>query len=235
MKTLAVIIPIYNEARSIPKLVQEISELPEGVVSEVIFVNDGSTDDTVKLLEEAVSKTHLNFKIVSKKNGGKASAIQAGVKEVHSSHSLILDADLELATTDILRLWDVVLAGKSETVFGYRSFLAQSSFTYRYAKGNHVISNLYGLLFNAVITDIMCGYKLVPTPMLQSLPFKFKKYAIEIEIPIHLWENKIRPYEVQVDYFPRSRAEGKGITVHDAVSIITSMIFYRLFKFHKKW
>ena len=234
MKTLTVIVPIFNEARSIPQLVNEISELPKGVVSEVIFVNDGSSDNSVELLEGALSKTHLNYQVITKNNGGKASAIQAGVVGVHSTHSLILDADLELATTDILKLWDVVLSGRSETVFGYRSFLAQSSFTYRYAKGNHVISNLYGLLFNAVITDIMCGYKLVPTPMLQSLPFKFKKYAIEIEIPIHLWENKIRPFEVQVEYFPRSRAEGKGITVHDAVSIISSMIWYRIFKVHKK-
>ena len=234
MKTLTVIVPIFNEARSIPQLVKEISELPKGVVSEVIFVNDGSSDNSVELLEGALSKTHLNYQVITKNNGGKASAIQAGVVGVHSTHSLILDADLELATTDILKLWDVVLSGRSETVFGYRSFLAQSSFTYRYAKGNHVISNLYGLLFNAVITDIMCGYKLVPTPMLQSLPFKFKKYAIEIEIPIHLWENKIRPFEVQVEYFPRSRAEGKGITVHDAVSIISSMILYRIFKVHKK-
>ncbi|MEI6845101.1 MAG: glycosyltransferase family 2 protein [Actinomycetes bacterium] len=234
MKTLTVIVPIFNEARSIPQLVKEISELPKGVVSEVIFVNDGSSDNSVELLEGALSKTHLNYQVITKNNGGKASAIHAGVVGVHSTHSLILDADLELATTDILKLWDVVLSGRSETVFGYRSFLAQSSFTYRYAKGNHVISNLYGLLFNAVITDIMCGYKLVPTPMLQSLPFKFKKYAIEIEIPIHLWENKIRPFEVQVEYFPRSRAEGKGITVHDAVSIISSMIWYRIFKVHKK-
>ena len=234
MKTLTVIVPIFNEARSIPQLVKEISELPKGVVSEVIFVNDGSSDNSVELLEGALSKTHLNYQVITKNNGGKASAIQAGVVGVHSTHSLILDADLELATTDILKLWDVVLSGRSETVFGYRSFLAQSSFTYRYAKGNHVISNLYGLLFNAVITDIMCGYKLVPTPMLQSLPFKFKKYAIEIEIPIHLWENKIRPFVVQVEYFPRSRAEGKGITVHDAVSIISSMIWYRIFKVHKK-
>ena len=234
MKTLTVIVPIFNEARSIPQLVKEISELPKGVVSEVIFVNDGSSDNSVELLEGALSKTHLNYQVITKNNGGKASAIQAGVVGVHSTHSLILDADLELATTDILKLWDVVLSGRSETVFGYRSFLAQSSFTYRYAKGNHVISNLYGLLFNAVITDIMCGYKLVPTPMLQSLPFKFKKYAIEIEIPIHLWENKIRPFEVQVEYFPRSRAEGKGITVHDAVSIISSLIWYRIFKVHKK-
>lgn len=199
MKTLTVIVPIFNEARSIPQLVKEISELPKGVVSEVIFVNDGSSDNSVELLEGALSKTHLNYQVITKNNGGKASAIQAGVVGVHSTHSLILDADLELATTDILKLWDVVLSGRSETVFGYRSFLAQSSFTYRYAKGNHVISNLYGLLFNAVITDIMCGYKLVPTPMLQSLPFKFKKYAIEIEIQFTYGKTRSDPLKFKLN------------------------------------
>ncbi len=234
MKTLAVIVPIYNEERSIPRLVSELNDLPQGTFTEVIFVNDGSLDNSVKVLEEALSKSHLNAKVLSKENGGKASAIQVGVKEVTANYSLILDADLELATTDILKLWGVVLSGQSDTVFGYRSFLAQSSFTYRYAKGNHVISNLYGLLFNEVITDIMCGYKLVPTAMLKSLPFRFKKYAIEIEIPIHLWKARIRPFEVQVQYAPRSREDGKGITVIDAISIISTMIFYRILKVRRK-
>lgn len=229
MKSLAVIIPVYNEARSIPLLVAELNDVPPGVIAEVIFVNDGSEDNSLELLELALIESHLKFKILSKENGGKSSAIQHGAREVHASHTIILDADLELATSDIERLWQVVLSSKSETVFGYRNFLAQSSFTYRYAKGNHVISNLYGFLFNEVITDIMCGYKLVPTTMLKTLPFKFKKYAIEIEIPIHLWRNRIRPFEVQVEYSPRSREDGKGITVKDAIAIIFTLIISRVF------
>jgi hypothetical protein len=149
---------------------------------------------------------------------------------VQSSHVIILDADLELDTHDVVELWKVVQDGKAEVVFGYRHFLAQSAFTYRYAKGNLVISNLYGLLFNEVVTDIMCGYKLVPTKVLQDLPYKFKKFAIEIEIPIYLWKQRIRPHEVKVGYSPRSRLDGKMISAKDAVSIIFTLITHRALK-----
>jgi hypothetical protein len=80
----------------------------------------------------------------------------------------------------------------------------------------------------------MCGYKLVPTRFLTSIPYKFKNYAIEIEIPIHLWEQSIRPFEVQVEYRPRSRSDGKGITVKDAIRIILTLITYRVLKARRK-
>jgi hypothetical protein len=73
----------------------------------------------------------------------------------------------------------------------------------------------------------MCGYKLVPTKVLQDLPYKFKKFAIEIEIPIYLWKQRIRPHEVKVGYSPRSRLDGKMISAKDAVSIIFTLITHR--------
>jgi hypothetical protein len=106
--------------------------------------------------------------------------------------------------------------------------LSHSSFTYRYSRGNQFISNLYGLFFNEVITDIMCGYKLVPTQTLQSLPFKYKQFGLEIEIPMQMWLRKQRPYEVGVEYRARSRAQGKSISVWDAMAVIISMAIFRL-------
>ena len=230
MPSLSIIIPFLNESKYLAELVKSLEELPHGTVTEYIFIDDGSTDESVAILTQSLANTSLNANIHSKENGGKASAVKLASKFLTTTHALILDADLELDTSDIPKLWAVVLENKSNVVFGYRHFNSQSSFTWRYAMGNHFISGLYGLLFNELITDIMCGYKLVPTGFLTSIPYKFKNYAIEIEIPIHLWEQSIRPYEVQVEYRPRSRSDGKGITVKDAIRIILTLVSYRLLK-----
>lgn len=228
MKTLTVLVPIFNEDRTIQELVRQLEEIQDGVISECIFVNDGSTDSTVELLNDALSTVRFKHQVISQKNGGKASAIHTGAKLVTTSHVIILDSDLELETGDVKVFWKIVTEGRSEIVFGYRKFLAHSSFTYRYSRGNQVLSNLYGIFFNEVITDIMCGYKLVPTSVLRDLPYKFRKFGLEIEIPMQMWKKRMRPYEVEVQYHARTRAEGKSITVKDAIAIIISMVAFRI-------
>lgn len=230
MKTLSVLVPIYNESRTLAELIAQIDQLLGSVIVECIFINDGSTDNSGEILTSELAKVSFKYQVINQVNGGKSNAIKHGTKLVTSSHVIILDADLELDTQDVIALWQVVLDGKSDVVFGYRHFLAQSAFTYRYAKGNAVISNLYGLLFNEVVTDIMCGYKLVPTKILKELPYKFKKFAIEIEIPIYLWKQRIRPHEVKVGYSPRSRLDGKMISAKDAVAIIFTLFIHRALK-----
>ena len=234
MKTLTALIPFFNEERTIAELVHQISQLPDGTLEHCVFVNDGSTDRSLELLIGALAETDLSFSIINKVNGGKASAIRDASQVIETSHAVILDADLELNTFDIVRMWDVVLEEKSEIVFGYRSFRAQSAFTYRYARGNQFLSHFYGILFNEVITDIMCGYKLLPTMYFKECPFKYSRFAIEVEFPLQLWLQRLRPYEILVDYKPRSREEGKVIGVRDAIQIILDLIYFRISKAKKR-
>ena len=228
MKTLTALIPFFNEERTIAELIRQLSKLPNGTLEYCVFVNDGSTDRSLELLEEALQQTILPYAIINKNNGGKASAIKEGSKAVRTSHVVILDSDLELATDDIGKLWAIVLEDESEFVFGYRKFLSHSSFTWRYSRGNQFISNLYGLFFKEVITDIMCGYKLIPTSSLQNLPYRYRKFGLEIEIPMHMWQQRQRPYEVEVSYKARTRSEGKSISVKDAIAVIFSMALFRI-------
>ena len=206
----------------------QLSELPLGTIKQCIFVDDGSTDRSVELLIQALTTVSFPHLLLKKENGGKASAIKEGAKSITTSHVVILDSDLELSTSDISNLWEIVQDGESDFVFGYRKFLAHSSFTWRYSRGNQLISNLYGLFFNEVITDIMCGYKLIPSKSLQQLPYRYKKFGLEIEIPMHMWKLRQRPFEVEVSYKARSRAEGKSISVKDALAVILSMAIFRI-------
>ena len=228
MKTLTALIPFFNEERTIVELIKQLDALPEGIVTECVFVDDGSTDSSSQLLSKALAGVHFKYQIISKANGGKASAVKEGAKALKTSHVVILDSDLELATSDIERLWKVVQSGQNDYVFGYRAFLAHSSFTYRYSRGNQLISNIYGIFFNEVVTDIMCGYKLVPSITLQSLPYKYRHFGLEIEIPMQMWLNHKRPFEVDVAYRARTRAQGKSISVKDAFAIIASMAVFRI-------
>ena len=228
MKTLTALIPFFNEERTIIELIKQLDALPEGIVTECVFVDDGSTDSSSQLLSKALAGVHFKSQIISKANGGKASAVKEGAKALKTSHVVILDSDLELATSDIERLWKVVQSGQNDYVFGYRAFLAHSSFTYRYSRGNQLISNIYGIFFNEVVTDIMCGYKLVPSITLQSLPYKYRHFGLEIEIPMQMWLNHKRPFEVDVAYRARTRAQGKSISVKDAFAIIASMAVFRI-------
>ena len=228
MKTLTALSPFFNEERTIIELIKQLDALPEGIVTECVFVDDGSTDSSSQLLSKALAGVHFKYQIISKANGGKASAVKEGAKALKTSHVVILDSDLELATSDIERLWKVVQSGQNDYVFGYRAFLAHSSFTYRYSRGNQLISNIYGIFFNEVVTDIMCGYKLVPSITLQSLPYKYRHFGLEIEIPMQMWLNHKRPFEVDVAYRARTRAQGKSISVKDAFAIIASMAVFRI-------
>jgi glycosyltransferase involved in cell wall biosynthesis len=228
MKTLSVLVPIFNEERTIAQLVNELCELPFGTIKHCIFVDDGSTDRSVELLIQTLSQSDIPHLLLKKQNAGKASAIKYGAEYLTTSHVVILDSDLELATADIARLWEVVQKDESDFVFGYRTFLAHSSFTWRYSRGNQLISNLYGLFFNEIVTDIMCGYKLIPSKVLQQIPYRYKKFGIEIEIPMHMWQLRQRPFEIEVAYRARSRVEGKSIAVKDALAVIFSMAKFRI-------
>jgi glycosyltransferase involved in cell wall biosynthesis len=228
MKTLTVIVPFFNESRTLQKLVQKLEPLYPGTINEVLFVNDGSIDDSTDVLNESMKYTKINHKILNKKNEGKTSAVKYATSYISSTHVIILDADLELDPSDIIPMWKIVEQNISDEVFGYRVFKSHSSFTYRYSMGNKIISHLYGILFNQLITDIMCGFKLIRTEIFKSIKFETKKFGIEIEIPIRLWNLNLRPYEIEVSYSARSRAEGKSISILDAMQIISNMIYFRI-------
>lgn len=227
MQSLTVIVPFFNEEKNLPKLIEEINELPLNLISHLIFVDDGSTDGSYDTLRPLLTQLTFPTLLIRKKNGGKSSAIKEAIPHLKTTHAVILDADLELNPQEIPKLWDIVTSDISDIVFGYREFLSQSSFTYRYARGNRLISHFYGILFNEVITDVMCGFKLLPTTIWRELRFAFAKFAIEVEIPILMWKKGLRPYEVKVEYRPRSRSQGKIIGVRDAIQIFTILIMQR--------
>ena len=228
MLGLTIVVPIYNESRTIENLVRQLNNLRYRTNFKCVFINDGSTDQSLSLLQCSLRQVSFEYLVISQRNSGKAGAIHAAIEYVQTSHTVILDSDLEIDPGAIQVAWDTVLRGNFEAVLGFRVFRTHSSFTYRYSRGNQVISNFYGILFNSLVTDVMCGFKLVPSATLKSLPFSLPGFAFEIEILGALWMKRIRTYELQIDYYPRTRAEGKSITVLDGFKVIFWMLWLRM-------
>lgn len=228
MPSLTIIVPFYNEARTLKQLISDLDNVAPGICEKVIFVNDGSEDNSEQVLKDALEHFSIPSTYVYKTNGGKASAVLEGLNNCESTHAVILDADLELDVSDLIKMWELIEFGKADAVFGYREFRSHSSYTYRYAKGNKVISNFYGFIFNHLITDIMCGYKMFPVDLKNNLPRKISGYSIEIAIPSVLWKLGVKPHEVEVSYKPRNRHEGKIINSFDGIKVLVSIIKFRL-------
>ena len=229
MPILTVIIPYYNESRILPKLFEALEELTPGLIHEFLFVDDGSSDNSRELVEKYRKTTAHNIQSTKNDvNMGKGVAIKTGVESASGTHCLILDADLELDPAEIYNLFQPVIDGKAQVVLGYRTFTSQSSFTYRYVMGNKAITNFYGLLFNSYIRDIMCGFKLLPTELWRKIDLHQHGFAVEVEIPAACLHYGIKPYEVPVTYFPRTREEGKGITALDGIKIFFKLAIMRV-------
>ena len=233
-KSLAILVPFFNESRTIENVLECLSNLPSELLGEVILINDGSEDNSLQIIENTKAKLNFEILVLNKKNGGKASAIKVALPKIESTHFIILDADMELNPLEIPKIWEKAVELDLDYVFGYRDFRSQSSFTYRYAKGNKFISNLYGILFNELISDIMCGYKLMHTETVKNMKLRLPRFAIEIEIPIKLWKLRIKPYEIEVSYFPRNRAEGKLISIKDGIFIVACLIILRIMNRRQK-
>ena len=233
MSELTILIPVFNEARTVEALGNALADLPTGFIHEVVIVDDGSSDDSANRLNEILASENIKSHLVTKANGGKGTAIISGIPECTGTHMVILDSDLELAVPDLVHLFQPVLDGKSEVVFGIRKFSSQSSFTYRYVLGNHFLSHYFGLLYNRFLSDIMCGGKLLPVALWKELDLKLHGFTTEAEIAAKVWSAGYTPWEVPISYSPRTREEGKGITVLDAVKIIVLLTTLRM-KLRKK-
>lgn len=218
--SLTVIVPFYNEELFIGPLIDTLRVAAEEQDIFFLFVDDGSTDRSYEMLIDSLQKVNLKYKIRRmEKNCGKAKAIKEVAPEISTSNAAILDADLEVSIKDLLRMWEFLKQSDYDSVFGIRTFRSQSSFTYRYTIGNKFISNLFGMFFNSVMTDVMCGLKMFPSEGLRSCRFRSEGFAIEIEIAASLWSERNRIYEMEVDYCPRGWDQGKVIGWRDAIQI----------------
>lgn len=221
--TLSVIIPVYNEERTIEKVIRQLLNVSE--VSQIIVVNDGSTDGTQKALSKIKEK---KVQVFHKENEGKGSAIIFGLNKVTGDFVLVQDADLEYHPEDITFLTDAVRKRNVQVVYGSRFLGAHSNLLYWHKVGNQFLNFLVNILYNTTLSDMETCYKLIPTELLREIQLKSNGFEIETEITCKILKKNIRIYEVPISYVGRDFLEGKKITWMDGMKAIFYIIKYRV-------
>jgi glycosyltransferase involved in cell wall biosynthesis len=236
MNTISIIIPVYNEAKTIGTLLQALIKVPLIMpVKEIIIVDDASTDETSGLLapylqqncESCIIRYHRH-----PKNLGKGGSIQTGLSLCTGQVVLIQDGDLEYSPSDINTLLGPVLDGHADVVYGSR-FISQHPHRVLYfwhSVGNKFLTLLSNMFSNINLTDMETGYKLFRYDVIKSIQLKEKRFGIEPELTAKLAKIKgIRIYEVGISYFGRTYAEGKKVNWKDGVWALYCIIRYNLF------
>jgi len=234
--TLSIIIPAYNEAKTIHLILDRIYavRLINNLQKEVILVNDCSTDGTEEaLLSYRTSHPEMNMQYYKHEvNLGKGAAIHTGIKKATGQYLVIQDADLEYDPEEFNELLKPVIRGSADVVYGSR-FLGGNPHRilfYWHSIGNKVLTRLSNMLTNLNLTDMETCYKLCKTDIIQGIELKEKRFGFEPEITAKLSRiPEIRIYEVGISYYGRTYLEGKKIGWKDGFRAIYCILKYNLF------
>lgn len=217
--------PVYNEEKTVAQVLKKLLKIKQ--VNEVVVINDGSTDKTKKILAMIRNR---KLKVFHKQNGGKGSAICAGLGKVTGDYVLIQDADMEYDPTDIPALLKPVLSKKAKVVYGSRFLGPHSNLLYWHRKGNDFLNFVVNVLYNTTLSDMETCYKIMPTKVFKSLDIQCHKFDIEPEITCKLLKKGINIYEVPITYVGRGFDEGKKITWRDGIDALKVIIQLRWFQ-----
>lgn len=224
--SLAVIIPAYNEERTIEAILDRVTAL--SVVRQVIVVDDCSTDRTAEIVESHGSP--LIRLLRQPKNEGKTAAVRRAVQDVDSPYVIIQDADLEYDPGEIPFVIAPIISGDADVVYGSRFVVRKASrvlYFYHYL-ANKMLTFLSNMLTNINMTDIETCYKAFRTPILKTMPISSRGFGMEVEITAMIAKTRARCYEVPISYYGRTYEEGKKIGIWDGVSAIWYIGYYNL-------
>lgn len=224
---LSIVVPVYNEARTVAAVIDRLLAIDLPVSREIIIVNDGSTDGTRAVLDALPQRPDVLRVIHAEQNGGKGRAIRTGFAAATGTILAIQDADLELDPAQLAVLVGPILEGRTRVVFGSRFLAGTPDAPLDTIVANRFLTGLTNVLYGARITDMETCYKVMETPIAQSLGLQANRFDIEPEITAKLLRAGHHIYEVPVRFEPRSRAQGKKIGWRDGVKAIGVLIRQR--------
>lgn len=233
--TLSIVIPVYNEERTIAEVTRRVWETPlqENVTREIIIVDDGSKDETVKVVKEFLNQNKdKNIRLIEcEKNRGKGAAIREGIKQANGKWIIIQDADMEYDPRDYNILLQPALEGYADVVYGSR-FVGGNPHRilfFWHSIGNKFLTFISNAFSNLNLSDMETGYKLFRADILKSIELKENRFGFETEVTAKIARIPgIRIYEVGIAYYGRTYAEGKKIKAKDGFRALYTIVKYNL-------
>ncbi len=233
---LTIVIPVYNEEKTIELIIQKITRLNLGNVDkEIIVVDDGSTDKSLQLIKQIITNNKAIKCISHKKNLGKGAAIQSALRIATGEYVLIQDADLEYSPEYIPQLLHPVQTGMATVVYGTRinrlpNLVGEEKkflFLLHYF-GNRMLSLVTSLFYGEWITDMETGYKLFPKKAVSAMNLHARSFDFEPEITAKLLKSGHSILEIPIVTKPRGYNEGKKLnTVRDGLIAVWTLVKYR--------
>ncbi len=217
--TLSVVTPAYNEVATAEELLRSVKAVP--LHTELIVVDDGSTDGTRELLEELEEEGVVDVLVFHPENRGKGAALRTGFERATGDVIVVQDADLEYDPRELPALLEPILAGHADAVYGSR-FLGgpHRVLFFWHMLGNRFLTLLSNMFTDLNITDMETCYKMIRADLLKGLPLTSDRFGFEPEVTARLAQAGARIYELPISYHGRSYAEGKKISWKDGVAAI---------------
>jgi len=239
IKRLSIIIPVYNEEKTISLVLDRINavKLIRNIEKEVIIVNDCSTDNTEAVINEYISNLNnstLNYckYLKHEVNKGKGAAIHTGIIETTGEYILVQDADLECDPGEYNTLLKPIVLGSADVVYGSR-FMGGNPHRilfFWHSIGNKMLTMMSNIFTNLNLTDMNTCYKLIRSDILKLIPLHEKRFGFDPEVTVKVAKiPHIKIYEVGISYYGRTFDEGKKIGWRDGFRSIYCTLKYSLF------
>ena len=222
--------PVYNEHATVLEILDRVAEAPlpkEITATEVIVVDDGSTDGTGELL--AQTKKSGVIVLRHAKNQGKGAANSTGLAQATGDIILIQDADLEYDPRDYPLLLQPIIEGRVKVVYGSRFLGARMAMFFWHMLANKILTLTTNILFDAILSDMETGYKVFRAEVLKGIKLRSRRFDFEPEITAKVLKKRFRIYEVPIRYYGREYSEGKKIGLTDAFAAMWALFYYRFF------
>jgi glycosyltransferase involved in cell wall biosynthesis len=230
MLKISVLIPCFNEEKTIIQVLNAVNlQIIENISFEIIVINDGSSDNSLRLLQE---NSHLYSQLVNlDKNLGKGGAVIEGLKVAQGDYVLFQDADLEYDPNDYHLILKPILLQEADIVFGSRNLAPQMTRVHYYWNkvGNRLITFIFNILNNTTFSDIYSCYFLFKRNLVDPEELRESGWAQQAEILGLAIKRGSTFYEVPISYFGRTHAEGKKIRAYHTLNVILTIIRKALF------
>jgi glycosyltransferase involved in cell wall biosynthesis len=227
MPLLSVVIPVYNERRTVEELARRVLAVP--IDKEVVLVDDASTDGSGEVLARLAAEPGIRV-ITHPVNRGKGAALRTGFAACRGEIVIVQDADLEYFPEEYPELIEPIVQGLADVVYGSR-FLGRKHrvLLYHHFLANRLLTFLSDLTTNLNLTDMETCYKVFRREVIQAIPIKQDRFGFEPEITAKIARRRLRVFEVAISYNGRTYEEGKKIRVKDAIQALWCILRYACF------